>query len=300
MQNTETPKRDVYTIVTDRIISLLEKGTIPWKKPWTGAGLPQNLITKRPYRGINVLLLASLDYSRNYFLSYKQVKELGGFIKKDEKPHIVVYWNWTQENNNGEEGEAKKRPFLRYYMVYNVDQCTGISESLIPQILRPASPIPACEAILQNMPRPPLIRHKEVRAFYNPLLDIVNMPKNETFQSNESYYSTLFHELIHSTGHLSRLNRKGLLEMSEFGSEPYSFEELIAEMGAAYLESHAGIVDVRIEQNASYIKSWLEKFKGDKRFVISASSQAQKATDFILNLPNEESEPVEEKDEVHN
>ena len=293
-----TAKRDVYQIVTDRIIEKLEQGIVPWKQPWHDAGLPQNLITKRAYRGINVMLLAALGYERNFFLTSKQLNELGGSIKPHEKPQLVVYWNWQEskqdtnkEASNEEGGAEKKVPFLRYYTVFNVSQCDGIPESMMPQAVeRTAEPIPACEAIVSHMPKRPEILHKELRAFYNPVADVVNVPRRPYFRSDESFYATLFHELVHSTGHPSRLNRKGLNEMSEFGSDAYSFEELVAEIGACFLESHAGIAQTQFEQNTSYIKGWLKKLKDDKRFVVQASALAQKATDFVLNISYNEVE----------
>lgn len=305
-------KRDVYAIVTERIISKLEQGVVPWKQPWQDAGLPMNLITKRPYRGINVMLLASLGYEKNYFLTSKQLNELGGSIKTSEKPQLVVYWNWqerkanTHQNasvnfndeatsgaNNNEGGVEKKVPLLRYYTVFNVAQCDGIPPSLLPPInARTVTPIHACEKVVREMPKCPEILHKEHRAFYNPVADIVNMPDIASFKSDEAYYATLFHELVHSTGHATRLNRKGLNEMSEFGSDEYSFEELVAEIGACYLESHAGIAEAQFEQNASYINGWLRKFKDDKRFVVQASALAQKASDFVLRAGYDEPQSV--------
>jgi antirestriction protein ArdC len=303
MNNTETAAtavpRDVYTIVTDRIIAQLEKGSVPWRKPWIEAGLPQNLISKRPYRGINVFLLASLGYAQNFFLTWKQLKEIGGMVKEDEKGHLIVYWNWVEQEMNGREESkghgVRKVPLLRYYKVFNISQCEGIPAHLIPVITRQPYPIPTCEKIVEQMPQRPKIQHKEKKAFYNPLLDIIGMPKIESFESDESYYGVLFHEMIHSTGHLSRLNRSTLIQMAEFGSEPYSHEELVAEIGTCYLESLSGIIDKRFEQNAAYIEGWLEKLRKDKRFILSASTQAQKATDFILDIKYEVKEESEEK-----
>lgn len=303
MNNTETAAtavhRDVYTIVTDRIIAQLEQGSVPWRKPWTEAGLPQNLLSKRPYRGINVFLLASLGYAQNFFLTWKQTKEIGAFVKDEEKGHIIVYWNWVEQEMNGrEESKAsavRKVPFLRYYKVFNIAQCEGIPQHFIPPITRQAYLIPACEKIVEQMPQRPKIQHKEKKAFYNPLLDIIGMPKKELFESDESYYGVLFHEMIHSTGHLSRLNRSTLIQMAEFGSEPYSHEELVAEIGTCYLESLAGIIDKRFEQNAAYIEGWLKRLRKDKRFIFSASTQAQRATDFILNIKYEIKEEPEEQ-----
>lgn len=294
MNNTEITK-DVYTMVNDRIIELLKKGTIPWKQPWGDAGIPQNLISKRAYRGLNVMLLASLGYEQNYFLTYSQIKELGASVKKNENPHIVVYWNWIEPKAEEQKFlNGKRYPFLRYYKVWNVSQCTGIPEDKIPAITRHPNPIAACEQIIENMPTKPKITQKEAKAYYNPLLDFINMPKMGSFTSDESYYATFFHELIHSTGHLSRLNRKGLLEMTEFGSAPYSFEELVAEIGACYLESMTGIAEKQIENNVAYINGWLEWLENDDHFIVLASSQAQKAVDYIMGVKFEVKEELAE------
>ena len=287
----EEAKKDVYQIVTDRIITHLENGVIPWKQPWSEWGVPKNLITKNTYRGINLLLLLSLGYERNFFLTSKQIAELGASVKEGQKPHIVVYWNWVEPKEEcTQEVKGKKIPFLRYYLVYNVDQCEGIEEDKIPAPKeREFTPIAVCEDMVQNMPNLPTIRHKEQKAYYHPVDDFINLPKQKSFDNEDRYYATLFHELVHSTGHRSRLNRKGLLDMTPFGSEPYSFEELVAEIGASYLCFHAGI-ESPLEQQAAYIQGWLGVLKGDKRFILQASSFAQKATDYILNIQSKTSD----------
>lgn len=291
--NHTTKKTDVYAIVTDRIIAQLEQGVIPWRKPWTEAGVPQNLISRRPYRGINVWLLASLNYRQNFFLTFKQVKELGGSIKKDEKSNMVVFTKW-EEKEDKKSGEMKKVPFLRYYNVFNVAQCEGIPEEKIPPIpVRNNNPIEACDEIILSMPKKPVIRHQEQRAFYDPMCDYINMPVMESFVDSESYYGTLFHELVHSTGHASRLNRKEVTQMKGITSEPYSIEELTAELGACYLKSDAGIFTADVGNNAAYIQSWLSKLKNDKRFIVYASAHAQRAVEFILNIEIA-TEPVKE------
>lgn len=289
-QKTDAVHKDVYTIVTERIITLLERGTVPWRQPWHNGSLPINLVSKRPYQGINLLLLASLGYDLPIYLTSKQLNEIGGSIKPDEKPHIVVFWNYIgkSEEDVSKEEDKKKTPYLRYYTVFNVAQCTGIPNSKIPSFKEiDFVPINKAEETVSRMPNAPSIKHKEQRAFYDPLRDAVNMPKKTTFKSPESYYSTLFHELIHSTGHRTRLSRKTLLEMAEFGSDPYSIEELVAEIGACYLLSCCGIETV-IEQNASYINGWLSQLKSDKKFIFSASRQAQKATNYILDIKEDE------------
>ena len=281
---------DVYSIVTNRIIEHLEKGVVPWQKEWTSAGLPKNLITGKNYRGINVWLLNTLNYSQNSFLTYKQVRDLGGSVLKGEKAQEVIFWKWLEKENK-ETGEKENVPILRYYKIFNIDQCTDIpKEKLPPVIERNNNPIKACEKIINGMPKRPDIRHKEHRAYYNKMDDYVNMPKMGTFTSSENYYGALFHELVHSTGNSERLNRKELVSSKAFGTEDYAKEELTAEMGASYLKSYAGIPIEQLENNAAYIQGWLERLKNDKKFIVHASAHAQKATDFILNIKNEERE----------
>lgn len=290
---------NVYEIVNNRIIELLEKGVVVWQKPWTEAGLPKNLISGRNYRGINVWLLNSLGYSKNNFLSFKQVKELGGSVKKDEKGNIIVFWKWIEKVNK-ETKEIEKTPLLRYYRVFNVEQCIDIPiEKLPPKVERKNDPIQTCEEIIHHMPKHPDIRHNENRAYYHKVDDYINIPKIENFKDSQSYYGTLFHELVHSTGHKERLDRREVTQSNAFGSKDYSVEELTAEMGASYLKSYAGIPIEKLENNAAYIQHWLERLKKDHKCIVYASAQAQKATDFILNIRNEEKEIEEPEKSVN-
>ena len=282
-KNQITDKADVYAIITNRIIEQLEQNNVPWRKPWTEAGPPMNLISKRHYRGINVWLLLSVNYRQNYFLTFKQVQELGGTVKKGSRSHMVVFTKW-EKKEDPKTGEEKKVPFLRYYYVFNVALCEGIPADKIPPLeVRNNSPIEACQDLICSMPNLPEIRHEKQKAFYVPSGDYINMPLMETFTNSESYYGTLFHELIHSTGHSSRLNRKEVMDLNSFGSEPYSMEELTAEIGACFLMSQTGILTSDITNTAAYIQSWLAKLRNDKRFIVYASAQAQRAVDFILN-----------------
>ena len=286
-QNTSSTKLDVYELVTNRIIDLLEAGTVPWQKPWTEAGVPMNLISKRPYRGINLWLLLSLNYEHNLFLTWDQLKKIGGSVNKDEHGHVVVFWKTVKKE---EDKESKAIPILRYYKVFNIAQCRDIPQNLVPELGSFAlDSMLECEAISNSMPDCPVIKHKENKAFYHVGEDYINMPNKKSFKTSEAYYSTFFHELVHSTGSEKRLGRKTITEMAEFGSEPYSIEELIAELGSAYLNSYTGILDKEIQNSVAYIQGWLEKLRGDKRFIISASGQAQKAVDFILGRKNDES-----------
>jgi len=298
-QNSRT--RDVYTIITAQIISQLEKGTVPWRKPWAEAGPPQNFISKKHYRGINVWLLASLGYEHNLFLTWKQIKEVGGSVKKDEKAQIVIFTRWVEKNvkvkiDGVEQDEVRKVPFLRYYKVFNISQCVDLPLDKLPKKNENMNnPIEACQAIYLNMPDRPEIHEDHDYAFYIGHGDYINMPFMERFESSEAYYATLFHEMVHSTGAPTRLNRKAWLKDTSYATtneDKYSLEELIAEMGACYLESVAGIVDSQFQQNTGYIEGWLSKLKSDKRFIVIAGALAQKATDFILNRKPEESEEV--------
>jgi antirestriction protein ArdC len=280
-------KADAYQVITDRVITLLEQGNIPWQKPWqSGQLLPQNLISRKAYRGVNVFLLHAMMYESPFWLTFNQAKELGGNVKRGEKACPVVFWKWLDVDENN---ERKRVPFLRYYSVFNIAQCEGI-EAHVPeteQTKRQHNPIEAGERIVSAMPSRPEIKHGLDRAYYSPGGDFVGMPSPEQFKSGEDYYSVLFHELTHSTGHESRLNRKGVSgadgQWSAFGSQSYSKEELVAEMGAAFLCGQAGIVERTLDNSAAYIKSWLSRLKDDARLVVQAAAQAQKAADFILD-----------------
>ena len=273
----------VYDIITNRIIEKLEAGIIPWHKPWQSAeGMPKNLISKKEYRGINVFMLAVQGYESPYWLSFKQVIEIGGNVKKDEKGTPIVFWNWI--NNVDDEGNENNVPFMRYYTVFNIAQCENIDSSKIPAITsihNDFDHITECEAIIANMPNCPEIQQGKQRASYNPLSDIVSMPRFDSFDTAEEYYSTLFHELTHSTGHISRLNRLNK-DVSRFGDGDYSKEELVAEMGAAFLCGFIGIESITISNSIAYIQGWLNALKDDKKLVIMAAAQAQKAADYIL------------------
>lgn len=276
-------KKSVYDIVTQRIMEKLEQGTIPRQRPWIGGGA-QNLISKKEYRGINVFLLAGSGYSSPYFVTYKQAESKGGQVKKSEKGHIVVFWKQLKMNTTDKAGETieKTIPMLRYYMVFNTDQCEGLEVPETEKLPR-FKAIDCCEKIVEEMPNCPKITHNEARACYIPTDDRVNMPKKDIFRSSEEYYSTLFHELTHSTGHETRLNRKPSDIATHFGNKEYSKEELVAEMGAAFLCGHCQIENKTIDNSAAYIKGWLKKLKNDTKLIVQAAGLAQKASDFILN-----------------
>jgi antirestriction protein ArdC len=278
---------DVYELVTNRIVEFLEKGTIPWQKPWTEAGVPRNLVTNRQYRGINILLLQSLGYTQNLFLTWEQLKSIGGSVKRGEKSHLVTFWKPMGRKEKGKKATTEYE--LRYYRVFNVIQCKDIPENVHQEPLQVVhDPIKACEAILGNMPDCPTIEHNTEGAYYLVQQDAINLPNKPAFKTAEGYYATLFHELVHSTGHKSRLNREGITATPEYGAELYCLEELVAELGTAYLCSQGGILPKEIENTAAYIKGWIAPLRNDKQFIVKASSLAQRAVDYILKTQDEE------------
>jgi antirestriction protein ArdC len=284
-------KNKVYDYITDRITALLTQGTVPWHKPWKArTGLPRNFVSQKPYRGINVFLLIAMSYESPLWLTFRQASQLGGSVRKGEKACPVVFWKQLAIEDKA-SGEPQKIPLLRYYHVFNVTQCDGLKIGTDP-VEAPVNGIIKPEEIVANMPQPPVIKHGMTKAYYSPREDCVGMPSRERFERTEDYYSTVFHELIHSTGHEKRLKRATLAENNGFGSDPYCKEELIAEMGAAFLCGQAEIAERTINNSAAYINGWLERFRDDKMLIVQAAAQAQKATDFILGRTFQEKEAV--------
>ena len=268
----------VYEIITNKIIEKLEKGVIPWRMPWTNANAV-NWLTQKPYRGINNFLVEPGEYA-----SKKQILEGGGRINREDmnKYHIIVYWLW-KEKEDEETKEKKKfgKPF--YYKVWDINkQCTGLkSKKNIEKYEH--NPIEKAEEIYKGYVNSPDYTFKSGKAVYYPTLDKINCPPIKDFKIAEEYYSTLFHEMVHSTGHKNRLARPGVTtEGVAFGDEVYSKEELVAEMGAAMLCGVAGIDNSTIENSASYIDSWLRALKNESKLVLLSAAQAQKASDYIL------------------
>lgn len=277
---------DVYARVTNRIIELLEKGVIPWRQPWQPNGMPKNLISQRPYTGINAMLLNSLEFTQNHFLTWHQLQQIGGHVKKGEKGALIVFQTKTEKvTEKNDELVVEKRSILKYYFVYNIEQCLNIPTKYIQFTKIPKEIVnKSCEKIIQEMPLCPTIYYKGGEAYYVPKYDYITMPKLQFFESMEAFYETLFHELVHSTGASHRLARKSVYEDINFGSETYSFEELIAEIGSCYLTAIGGVGIGNLENNAAYIQGWLKILQNDKKFIIQAASKAQRAVEYILNI----------------
>jgi antirestriction protein ArdC len=273
----------VYEVITSRIVEMLEQGTIPWRKPWSAADAPRNLVSGKAYRGINLFMLTASAGTSSHWVTFKQATELGGSVRKGSHGTPVVFWKPPAKPTEGQTEEEKRGFLLRYYTVFNVDQCDGLT--LPATETKPSfEPIAECVRLSDEMPNAPRVSHGGDRAFYRPSGDAVQMPKPESFASSAEYYSTLFHELTHSTGHASRLARKGITDGAmAFGSHDYSQEELVAEMGAAFLCGTAGIEQATLQNSSAYLASWIKRLQGDSRLVITAAAQAQRSADFILN-----------------
>lgn len=279
---------NVYETVTERLISALEGGRIPWRQPWKasadGGSLPFNRTSGKLYRGINIWLLGCSPYSSSAWMTYKQAQEMGAQVRKGEKGSPVVFWKFDREKD-AETGKAHSSVLMRQYTVFNVDQIDGLPQEL-PFDLPPFNPIESAQAILDGyiaQPNAPKLAHGGSQAFYSPSSDSIQMPKPETFFKAEGYYTTAFHEAGHSTGHSSRCDRKDGMH-NFFGDHLYSKEELVAEFTAAFLCAKCGISNEYTETNSTaYLQSWIRAFKNDPKVAVSAAQRAQKACDFILN-----------------
>lgn len=274
-------KKSVYQIVTDRIVERLETvSETGWNKPWFDlATAPKNAISGREYSGINVFLLSGLGTGN--FATYKQWAEKECQVKKGEKAHIVTFWNFTEKTL--ESGEKKKIGFLRYFSVFEAGQVEGDFAREIENSgkkLADHEKIEAAEKIAGGyLTREKLAVKQGDQASYSPAFDRVTMPALGQFKDAESYYATLLHELTHSTGHSTRLDRD---LKNGFGSAGYAFEELVAELGAAMVLGKAGLVNVPRDDHAVYIKSWLRALKNDSTLIVKAASKAQKAANLIF------------------
>ncbi len=291
-------KTDLYQEVTNKIIEKLEQGVAPWKCTWSKYGLARNYHTGNIYNGINMLLLNCTANPIPYYLTFKQAKLQGGKIKKGAKSLPVFYYNVLFKDDNdktisSEQAQSLKsndenvnvNSFLKYYNVFNIDDIEGIDINIPDVELNNNPKIDHCEGIIKNMKNAPELTFVDAnRAYYSPSLDVINMPSIEQFISSAGYYATYFHELVHSTGHTSRLAREGITKPVKFGDTTYSKEELIAEMGASFLCAQTNInYDNVTENSAAYIQGWLKVLKADKKLIFKAAAEASKAVNLITN-----------------
>ena len=295
--------------ITERILGFLEQGIVPWQKPWNGgkANAPRSVSTKKVYRGTNLAILGCAGYESPWWLTFGQAKKLGGQVRKGEKSFPIHYWKFhpAQDcktclggqplcNDCGGSGKYQPFPSLFSFNVFSANQCDGLPEKYYPAIkdddeVRDFTPVEACDEIIANYPDSPKVYHDQADScHYRPSADEVHMVKPEYFVSDEEYYSTFFHELIHSTGHKSRLAREGFTGLNFFGSHEYSKEELVAELGSTFLCAIAGIDRSSVIQNsASYIKSWSSKLADNEDWIVWAGSRSAKACDHILGTEYE-------------
>ena len=287
-----TGYKDIYQEVTETVIKLLEEGTVIWQSSWHDRGWPKNHLTQLHYRGWNLFFLNFHSERKGFptaqYLTFKQANQLGGTIKKAEKGVKIIYWATIKPKDehastiNDEQQKSKLVP--KTYIVFNIAQTEGIEfPNTTPIIKSETEKITTCEDVVDRMPNPPTMRFDGDCAYYQPIKDTVVVPPLEKSVGAEEYYCTLFHELAHSTGHSTRLNRKELMKTDGFGKFNYAKEELTAEMTAAYICAVTGIGQPTIENSAAYIENWLSVLKNDKTLIIKAASQAQKAADYILN-----------------
>ena len=294
----QTTKKDIYQELTDRIIAKLEAGVKPWQPNWSRYGLARNAATGHIYTGINAFILNLFcAHPIPYYMSFKQAKAMGGKITKGATAERVYFYTSYHKDKQGkrineEQAEAlngmgvetQKIHVLKYYNIFNINDVEGVEIDLPEIKLTPHERIENCEQIISNYPNAPEFVFEDAdRAYYAPEVDKLNMPRLEQFHTPEAYYLTFFHELTHSTGHASRLNREGIVKPAKFKSERYSREELVAELGAAFLAAYAGICgETEIENSAAYLDGWLKVLKEDKKLIFKAAADAQKAVNHIL------------------
>ena len=270
---------DLFKIITDRMVAEMEQGIIPWQKPWMAAGAAISHTTGKPYSLLNQMLLGRAGE----YATYKQIQQAGGWVRKGEKASMVVFWTWMTVKDEDTD-EEKEIPLLRYYNVFHLDQCEGLKAKHTKPLPQGVEPNAAAQAIIDDYTAREGVRleHQEGdRAFYRPSTDSITLPLLAQFAETAEYYGTAFHEMVHSTGHAKRLNR--LDATAFFGSDAYSKEELIAEIGAAALVNRAGLETAKSFRNsAAYVQSWLQALKNDKRFIVSAAGKAEKAVALIV------------------
>lgn len=289
--------KSVYEIAAERVIKMLEEALaaeladpndkVVWRKPWLSKGVARAYDTQTPYRGINAIVLPPGEYA-----TFRRISELGGKVNAHEKGLPLFKWNFKEVKEEGSD-EVKIIPSFRYFTVFEINsQCTGIPSKQKAEIEIDNDPIEAAERIVQEYTNKPPIKFAPGRAFYSPSLDYISVPPINDYPEVAEYYSTMFHEMAHSTGHKSRLNREGVEDCAaKFGSQTYSKEELVAELTAAMLCAEVGIEQTTMENSVAYLRSWISKLKDDPKMVVQASSKAQKAVDFIRNIKSKENDP---------
>ena len=290
-------KSSIYETVTGKIVGQLEAGVAPWVKPWKNTsydstGFPQNAVSRKSYQGINVLLLmsaaAEMGYDSTEWVTFKQAQKLGGSVRKGEKATPITFWKMMKSSELDENGEKKSKDWMmmRQYFVFNTEQC-----DLPDYAPAPRKPVVLSDEAIKLIDSLGVtVKHSGNNACYMPPTDEITIPHKAAFKSDPDYYATLFHEIIHATGHIDRLARIGITENHHFESPKYAFEELIAELGSAFLCAHIGIPGVL--RHAEYMKSWVKHLKHDSKAIFRAASQAQKAAQMCIECISKIAEPA--------
>jgi antirestriction protein ArdC len=268
-----------YETILASVIKEMENGNVPWRKPWFSSR-PYNMVGKNQYRGINSLWLSIQQYDDPRWLTFNQAKNLGGNIKAGEHGTPVIFWKILEKSETQPDGTDKivKIPLLRSSTVFNIVQCEKIDAPVLG--IEP-TPIPIIQQMLQDLGWPATTWGSS-HACYNPTSDSIDLPAHSSFVSDESYYATYFHELIHATGHSSRLDRFESIDQFVFSSSSYSQEELVAELGSSFLCAEYAIDQSTIQNSASYLRTWLSRLNDEKMLLMHAAAQAEKAVDLIL------------------
>lgn len=301
-----TTKPDTYTRITEQVLKLIERGTVPWRKPWKAGSAPSSISTNKLYRGINSFVLSCTaevcGYESPYWGTYKKISELGGQVRKGEKGTLITFWKRLQVDDDRHPGKKKTIPLLRGYTVFNASQADGLPDKFYPVFpeVTPSEAAAEAERILASyLDGGPAFTHGGDRAYYSPAADLINLPTRASFDADDEYFSTAFHEATHSTGHVSRLAREGITEAHYFGDNSYANEELVAEFGATFLCGFAGIDNAAAAENsAAYLRAWASKLRAEPKLLVQAAGKAQRAVDLIRGVTWDNGEtPVEVESE---
>lgn len=283
-------RADNYQRVTDAIIAALDKGVVPWARPWeAGFAGPKSMATGKPYTGINVLLLGIAGFGSSFWGTYKQITKHGGQVKKGSTGTTIIFWKFIEKLDDDGNKTGERFPLLRTFNVFNADQAEwtdGLPEKFVPVEIKPKfAPLEAIKGLVGTFVNGPQFNRGGNRAFYQPATDAVVVPVTEAFNTATGEFGTVAHELVHATGHKSRLDR---LMSSGFGTGDYAREELVAEIGSAFLAAEFGIHNgEEIEQSASYIAGWRKKLVDDPKLIVKAAGEAARAVKFILESGSE-------------
>jgi antirestriction protein ArdC len=279
---------EVYEKITNKVLEGIDSDNcLPWNKPWFNTGVsPMNYTTKKPYRGFNLFVTAFSGFTSPYWMTANQIKKAGG--KWSGKGTLITFWKiFKKKVEDKETGETteKKSFLLKYYYVWNAEQIEGIDfKAVDTPKLNNFGKIEAMENVFNNMPNPPQMRDVEQdQAYYEPLRDRVTMPLMGQFNEVNDYYKVKAHEVVHSTGHKSRLNREGVADPFMRTKESYSFEELVAELGACFLMGATGLENKSFDNSVTYLKGWRNRIAEDPKLIMRAATHAQKAVDYIMD-----------------